>query len=192
MQDDLIRLEEISKGCLLLADPSIINDPYFNRAIILITECNEEKEIVGFIMNKPHEHNFQDIISGNGKNFIIHNGGPVNKDNLYYIHNIPNLISNSIKISNNLFWGGEFSDVKNVIKNNKANTNNIRFFSGYSGWTLSQINNEVKQKSWIITNNRFMDKILDSNSNEFWKEEIKKLGDDYIIWSNAPENPNHN
>ena len=37
-----------------------------------------------------------------------------------------------------------------------------------------------------------MDKILDSNSNEFWKEEIKKLGDDYIIWSNAPENPNHN
>jgi putative transcriptional regulator len=102
------------------------------------------------------------------------------------------LIPNSIKVSDNLFWGGDFSNVKNLIKDNKIGSNNIRFFSGYSGWTLSQLNNEIKEKSWIITNNRFNDKILKSKTNEFWKEEIKKLGNDYKIWSNAPENPNLN
>ena len=70
--------------------------------------------------------------------------------------------------------------------------NNIRFFSGYSGWTLDQLNNEIKEKAWVITNNRFGDKILESKSNEFWKNEIKMLGDEYIIWSNAPENPKFN
>ena len=70
--------------------------------------------------------------------------------------------------------------------------NNIRFFSGYSGWTLDQLNNEIKEKAWVITNNRFGDKILESKSNEFWKNEIKMLGDEYIIWSNAPENPKLN
>tara|TARA_B100000809_G_scaffold91989_1_gene90458 strand:- start:8519 stop:9094 length:576 start_codon:yes stop_codon:yes gene_type:complete len=191
MQNDLTRLDKITKGCLLLADPNIINDPYFNRTVILITE-NSEDEVVGFIINKPLEYNFEDIFSGMGKDYKIYNGGPVNKDNLYYIHNLPDLIPNSIKVSDNLFWGGDFSDVKNLIKDNKIGSNNIRFFSGYSGWTLSQLNNEIKEKSWIITNNRFNDKILKSKPNEFWKEEIKKLGNDYKIWSNAPENPNLN
>tara|TARA_Y100000758_G_scaffold259237_1_gene196927 strand:- start:98 stop:673 length:576 start_codon:yes stop_codon:yes gene_type:complete len=191
MQNDLTRLDKITKGCLLLADPNIINDPYFNRAVILITE-NSEDEVVGFIINKPLEYNFEDIFSGMGKDYKIYNGGPVNKDNLYYIHNLPDLIPNSIKVSDNLFWGGDFSDIKNLIKDNKIGSNNIRFFSGYSGWTLSQLNNEIKEKSWIITNNRFNDKILKSKPNEFWKEEIKKLGNDYKIWSNAPENPNLN
>ena len=191
MQNDLTRLDKITKGCLLLADPNIINDPCFNRAVILITE-NSEDEVVGFIINKPLEYNFEDIFSGMGKDYKIYNGGPVNKDNLYYIHNLPDLIPNSIKVSDNLFWGGDFSDVKNLIKDNKIGSNNIRFFSGYSGWTLSQLNNEIKEKSWIITNNRFNDKILKSKPNEFWKEEIKKLGNDYKIWSNAPENPNLN
>lgn len=191
MQNDLTRLDKIKKGCLLLADPNIINDPYFNRAVILITE-NSEDEVVGFIINKPLEYNFEDIFSGMGKDYKIYNGGPVNKDNLYYIHNLPDLIPNSIKVSDNLFWGGDFSNVKNLIKDNKIGSNNIRFFSGYSGWTLPQLNNEIKEKSWIITNNRFNDKILKSKTNEFWKEEIKKLGNDYKIWSNAPENPNLN
>jgi putative transcriptional regulator len=102
------------------------------------------------------------------------------------------LISNSIEVSDNLFWGGDFTDVKNLVKNNKIGSNNIRFFSGYSGWTISQLKNEIKEKSWIITNNRFNDKILKSKTNELWKEEIEKLGNDYKIWSNAPENPNLN
>tara|TARA_B100000427_G_C15380267_1_gene538576 strand:- start:112 stop:687 length:576 start_codon:yes stop_codon:yes gene_type:complete len=191
MQNDLKKLDEISKGCLLLADPSIINDPYFNRSIVLITEKNQD-EIVGFIINKPLKFNFNDLFKGLGKDFTIYNGGPVNKDNLYYIHNTPDLIRNSLKISKNLFWGGDFSDIKNLIKEKILGINNIRFFSGYSGWTLSQLNNEIKEKSWVITNNRFKDQILESNSNEFWKNEIKKLGDEYILWSNAPDNPNLN
>ena len=74
MQNDLTRLDEIKKGCLILADPNIINDPYFNRAIILITE-NSKDEVVGFIINKPLEYNFEDIFSGIGKDLIIYNGG---------------------------------------------------------------------------------------------------------------------
>ena len=191
MQDDLKKLDKISKGCLLLADPSINNDPHFNRAIVIITEKNQD-EIVGFIINKPLEFNLDDLFKDLGKDLEVFNGGPVNKENLYYIHNVPELISNSLEISKNLFWGGDFSDVKNCIKEKKLRMNNIRFFSGYSGWTLDQLNNEIKEKAWVITNNRFGDKILESKSNEFWKNEIKMLGDEYIIWSNAPENPKLN
>ena len=42
----------IQKGNLLIAKPSILNDKSFNRAIIYLTEHNENGS-VGFIMNKP-------------------------------------------------------------------------------------------------------------------------------------------
>ena len=181
---------EFEIGTILISKP-FMEDKRFEKTIILIVESNRNGT-VGFIINKPLEYNFEDIFSGLGKDFIIYDGGPVNKDNLYYIHNTPNLISNSIEVSDNLFWGGDFMDVKNLIKNNKIGSNNIRFFSGYSGWTISQLKNEIREKSWIITNNRFKDKILNSKTNELWKEDIEKLGNDYKIWSNAPENPNLN
>ena len=30
------------------------------------------------------------------------------------------------------------------------------------------------------------------NCNNIWKDNLIKLGGDYLIWSNSPENPNHN
>ena len=47
----------------------------------------------------------------------------------------------------------------------------------------------LEAKSLLLFGN---DKILKSKTNELWKEEIKKLCNDYKIWSNAPENPNLN
>ncbi len=31
-----------------------------------------------------------------------------------------------------------------------------------------------------------------SNSGNVWKEKLIDLGGEYLIWSNSPDNPNHN
>ncbi|MGK0454276.1 MAG: putative transcriptional regulator, partial [Paraglaciecola sp.] len=49
------------KGRLLIAEPSILNDNSFNRAIILITEHTESNS-VGFILNRPLEYTLQDLL----------------------------------------------------------------------------------------------------------------------------------
>ena len=67
--------------------------------------------------------------------------------------------------------------------------NNIRFFLGYTGWDAQQIEDEIQTNSWIISENVFKNKIIGKSSNNFWKEKIIELGGDYLIWSNAPENP---
>jgi putative transcriptional regulator len=43
---------------------------------------------------------------------LLKYGGPVEQDNLYFIHNIPELIPNSIEISNGIYWGGDFESTK--------------------------------------------------------------------------------
>ena len=180
--------EKLEKGQLLIAEPSIIGDLSFNRSVILLADHNNEGS-VGFILNKPLEYTISDLIPDIEASFKIYNGGPVEQDNLYFIHTIPNLITSSIEISDGVFWGGDFELTKSLINEGKINKENIRFFLGYTGWSANQLEEELKENSWIITTNTYKSAILEKSSAQFWKEKIIELGGEYLIWSNAPENP---
>lgn len=179
------------KGCLLVAEPSILNDISFNRAVILLTEHNQDGS-VGFIINKPLTHTINDLIPEINASFIIYNGGPVEQDNLYFIHNVPHLIPDSIEISNGIYWGGDFEITKNLINEGIILKENIRFFLGYTGWETDQLEYELEENSWIIVENELKEKIIGKNSQNFWKEKMNQLGGDYQLFSNSPENPSLN
>jgi len=176
------------KGNLLIAEPSVLGDVSFNRAVILLTEHND-KGSVGFILNKPLSYTLQDLVPEIEASFIVYNGGPVEQDNLYFIHNIPEIIPNSIEIADGIFWGGDFEITKNCINEGKIFKNNIRFFLGYSGWETNQLEEELKSNSWIIAENGLKNKILSKSTQDFWKEKIIEQGGDYILFSNAPSDP---
>lgn len=180
--------ENLNKGKLLIAEPSIIGDLYFNRSVILLADHNHEGS-VGFILNKPLEYTINDLIPDIEASFKIYNGGPVEQDNLYFIHTIPKLITGSIEISNGIYWGGDFELTKSLINEGKISKENIRFFLGYTGWSTNQLEDELKENSWIMTVNNHENNILSKPSAQFWKEKIMELGGEYLIWSNAPENP---
>jgi putative transcriptional regulator len=180
--------EKLQKGQLLIAEPSIIGDLSFNRSVILLADHNEEGS-VGFILNKPLEYTINDLIPDIEASFKIYNGGPVEQDNLYFIHTIPDLIPNSIEISNGIFWGGDFELTKSLINEGKINKEDVRFFLGYTGWSANQLESELQSNSWIIAMNNYKSAILGKSSSQFWKEKIIELGGEYLIWSNAPENP---
>lgn len=180
--------EKLEKGHLLIAEPSIIGDLSFNRSVILLADHTSEGS-VGFILNKPLKYTLKDLIPDIDSNFKIYNGGPVEQDNLYFIHNVPELIPNSIEISKGIFWGGDFEFTKELINTGVIKKKNIRFFLGYTGWDSEQLENELQANSWILIKNSYENKILSKASVDFWKEKILELGGDYLIWSNAPENP---
>ena len=146
--------EKLKKGHLLIAEPSIIGDLSFNRSVILLADHNEEGSI-GFIINKPLKYTINDLIPEIHATFRIYNGGPVEQDNLYFIHNIPDLIPNSIEISNGIYWGGDFESTKDLINSGAINKNNIRFFLGYTGWDEHQLETEMQNNSWIIADNNY-------------------------------------
>lgn len=180
--------ESLQKGQLLIAEPSIIGDLSFNRSVILLADHNPEGS-VGFILNKPLTHALHDLIPDITSSFTIYNGGPVEQDNLYFIHNIPDLLPNSIEISQGIYWGGDFERTKELLNNGTIQKDNIRFFLGYTGWGVQQLEQELESQSWIVCPNSYKQTILSKSSNDFWKEKILELGGDYVLWSNAPENP---
>ena len=182
---------KINQGTLLVAEPSIIGDINFHRSVILLAN-HKEKASLGFILNKPFDFILKDILPEINSSIEVHYGGPVEPDNLYFIHNSPELITGSIKINEELYWGGNFEKVIEFLNDESIGENNIRFFLGYSGWGENQLQNEIELNSWIIHENCIGNKVININSESFWRKQIRSLGGPYLIWGNAPENPSHN
>jgi len=115
------------KGRILVSEP-FLNDTYFRRSVVLLTEHSKEGS-VGFVLNKPVELS----VSGILKDFpeidaSVSIGGPVNTNTVHYIHTLGVLIPNSVQVMKNLWWGGDFDTIKELIIQGKIRKNNIRFF----------------------------------------------------------------
>ncbi|NOR28823.1 MAG: YqgE/AlgH family protein [Lutibacter sp.] len=179
-----------SKGKLLVSEPSILNDKSFNRSVIYLSEHNEDGTI-GFIINKPTEFILNDLIKDINCDFKIYNGGPVEQENLYFIHKLPNLIPNSIQIDKGIYWGGNFEVLTNLLNSNAIKQTDIRFFLGYSGWSVTQLKDELEESTWIVVENNYSN-ILNIQSDDIWKNQLLDFGGEYQIWANAPKNLNLN
>ena len=148
-----------TKGVLLIAEPSIIGDVSFNRSVVLLAEHNESGSI-GFILNKPLKYRLNDFLPEVNSSLRVFNGGPVEQDNLYFIHTVPELIPDSIEISNGIYWGGDFNTILDMLNNNELKEDQIQFFLGYSGWAFDQLESELKENSWVVTKNDLKSEIV--------------------------------
>lgn len=182
----------LHKGHLLIAEPSIIGDVSFNRAVILLADHTDTGS-VGFILNKPLDHKLSDFVPEiEDSDLIVYNGGPVEQDNLYFIHKVPMLIPNSTEISKGIFWGGDFKKVIERLQTGELKESDIQFFLGYSGWDSKQLSGELEEHSWVVLENDKGKELLSSCCLNLWQEKIMQIGGDYLIWANAPENPHLN
>ena len=180
----------LKQGRLLIAEP-FMNDPYFKRSVVLLTEHKKEGTL-GFILNQPLNITINDTL----KDFPVFDapifmGGPVQTDSLFYIHTQGEIITESEHIIDNLYWSGNFDQLKEMINNQQIFPHEVMFFVGYSGWDFKQINNEVKNNSWIISDlNKFS--IADFQQQDFWRTALQKMGSKFSMLSNFPEDPSLN
>lgn len=184
---DLNKIEP-EKGRLLIAEP-FMTDTYFKRSVVLLAAYSDN-DVVGFILNKPLQTTLDKVLPSeiNNDKFAIYLGGPVETSSLHFIHTLGTVLEESKHISGNLFWGGNFEQLKTMINNNEVAPTEIMFFTGYSGWSKEQLNNEINEDSWLISN--INTKIF--NKKNLWKEVLKKKGGKYAMFTQFPENPSLN
>lgn len=177
-------------GMLLLAEP-FLNDPYFGRSVVLITEHNE-KGTIGFIINKPIEIKLKDAVGELPPiDSLLHLGGPVARETLHFIHTEGKKIDGSFEFMKGLFWGGNFETLKKHLASGKIHPDSIKFFVGYSGWEPLQLEFELKQHSWIVLEANPKD-IMKRNTANLWQEILKEKGNEYAIVADFPIDPNLN
>lgn len=177
-------------GRLLISEPYLA-DPNFERTIILLCEHNHEGTI-GFVLNKPSLSKLGELISDLTQcENAVGIGGPVQQDTLHYIHRCAEVVG-AVEIGNGIYWGGEFEDVIERITNNQIAEDDVKFFLGYSGWSVGQLDEELNQNSWIVSGRVTEELIFETAAEEMWKKTLREMGGRFSMYANYPVDPTMN
>ncbi len=174
------------QGRILLSEP-LLSDTYFKRSVVLLTE-HSDKGAVGFVLNKPVDLPLNEVLADFPDfNAQVYIGGPVAKDTIHFLHTLGELIPNSVHVMDNIYWGGDFDSLKELINEGIVEPAQVRFFLGYSGWSPNQLEGEIEENAWLVTRVE-SEKIMSADKN-IWKKTLDELGKKYKVWANFPENP---
>lgn len=181
---------EPGNGILLISDP-FLKDPNFMRTVVLLCEHNAEGTF-GLVINRTLSAKLGDLIHDlTAVSLPVYYGGPVQTDTLHFIHQLPHLIPGSQEIAKGIYWGGDFSLLSTMLKNKSIDTSKIRFYLGYSGWGDGQLDEEMKEKSWLtVTGNKTL--VFHTDANAIWKDALKQMGGQYEQLVNYPIDPQLN
>lgn len=178
------------ENALLIADP-FLKDPNFMRSVIVLCSHHDEGSF-GFKLNERFGYTLDQLITGlENHPYQVFIGGPVGLDSVHFLHQYPDLIPDAQPIDKDVYWGGDFEVVKQLILADKIAPEKIKFFIGYSGWGAQQLDSELKEGSWLV-NECASRLIFEVDADVVWKESIRLMGDEYLQLINYPIDPQLN
>lgn len=178
------------KGRVLISEP-FLSDQYFKRSIVYLTEHNEEGSL-GFVLNKPLEIHIGEVVEDFPEaDFPISVGGPVSNNTVHFIHTVGDKIPGSVEVTGNLWWGGDFDTVKDLIASGIVGKDELRFFLGYAGWSPGQLDDELNKNAWLVgqISTRM---VMEGIDPKFWSDTLARYNNKYRAWANFPEDPGLN
>ena len=147
---------------------------------------------VGFDLNKQIEQKLDELRTDiEGHSLPVYYGGPVQIDTIHFLHQYPDLIPDAHLVGPGIYWGGNFETLTALIKSRSIDPDKIKFFIGYSGWGDGQLNDELKEKSWL-TVSATRNLVFDTRHSDVWKGSLQHLGGDYEMMINFPIDPQLN
>ncbi len=177
------------KGRLLLAEP-FMNDDHFSRSVIYMCE-HDKTGSYGFILNNELNIKLDEIIPEiEIPNINVYYGGPVHSSNLFFLHQLGDIIDSSVKISDNIWTSGDFNQIIEFMNMGILDISKVKFFLGYAGWTNNQLATEFDSNSWIAID--LKKENIFSKNEDLWKEVLLNRGGKLKAIANFPVNPTDN
>jgi putative transcriptional regulator len=173
-------------GSLLLAHPKL-RDPNFARTVVLMSLHNAEGAM-GVVLNRPLDKTLSDL----GPEFCrselasvpLYCGGPVNPEQLILVAWQTTTVDGTFK----LYFG---LDPKKLQQLMSETVLEVRAFLGYSGWSAGQLENEMKQNTWLVS--PVPAELLGRlDGVGLWRRIVGSLGLEWRVIADEPEDPSKN
>lgn len=178
-------------GDVLLSAPFEM-DEHFTRSVVLVCS-HDDSGTFGFVLNNYVHLSPEDLNVGLALfKTRVSIGGPMDKSNLFYIHQFGNLVEGSQLIKGDLYFGGDFDQIVDHIERHPDEQDKVRFFIGYSGWGEGQLVDELDTNSWLVVKNHTPAHIMNTHVNELWRELMTLQGARYSMLASFPINPTDN
>ena len=171
------------KGKILISTPDISGD-IFSRSVVLIIDHNEEGAF-GLILNKKNKFISENLNTLLGFHVEIYEGGPVENDKVFYIVKGVPSSKFALSINKDFYLTEDSQKIINSVIDNSIKIDEIKVFSGYSGWSAQQLESEIDKKYWTVVDVYNLDFTMKTDEN-LWKNVMQNLGGEFLLWANSP------
>lgn len=173
-------------GSLLVAHPSLL-DPNFRRTVLFISAHDPEDGALGVILNRPLDKHVGDIVSDDAPAALsevpVYLGGPVGRNQLMFAI-LEWEQGNGLKLNHNVGL-----EEANDLLGHKPES--LRAFVGYAGWGAGQLEQEMKQKAWLV-HKPTPAALQPGKLSKLWFDIMCGLGPWYKLLAAAPDDPSLN
>lgn len=178
-------------GQVLVAEP-FFGSEHFNHGVVSVIDYLASEGTTGVVLNNRTEYMLDDLLDGvpNDCGIPVFCGGPVGQDRLFFIHTLgPGIIPNARLYSDGLYVGGDFTQAIEYIKSGYPVDGCIRFFVGYTMWSVGMLENEILDNKWAsVSESTPPDLLLTGAGDRFWHRTVRSLGPQYRSWNLLPRN----
>ncbi len=168
-------------GKILIASPYTMEGNVFHKSMIYVIQHNKEGS-VGLIINHPINHSpannlfkkMDSSIDFKDLDLDVHLGGPVEMERGFFLHTneydknlLFNPIDDGLAVSSNLQI---IQDISNGVGPKQS-----LFIIGYTGWGADQLEFELENNLWIVSEPN-LDLIFDKDADNKWLKALSTLG----------------
>ena len=187
-------LKPVNDGNILISNP-FLAEKWFCHSAIFMLHAPDEHGAMGLVLNKQIDCTLKDIdtVCNTTRAVPLYCGGPVGHDELHFIHTLgPDIITHAQEIIPGVYVDGKYSDAIDYVEQGYETEGFIRFFVGYSGWEAGQLQQELTDNTWAVTDAEDNAQLLTGHGDEYWHRLVRNLGISFRSWRVVPQNPLNN
>ena len=179
-------------GTLLVALPTL-EDPNFDRTVILMLAFGASEGALGVVLNRPNEvpvgmllPGWEDLAAPPDSVFV---GGPVSRDAVICLAALKPEVGEDGFEGCAPVPGGPPGlatlDLNRQPDEMTPGVRAVRLFSGYSGWGAGQLEREMATGSWIVLPST-ADDAFTNEPDGLWEAVLRRQGGHTALYAGAP------
>ncbi len=169
------------KGKILIAAPNLFD--FFRRTVVLVVEHNDQGAF-GVVLNRRADAEVLELVPDLGplveRGAPLWVGGPVSPDSIVVIGEFEDASAS---------YGEITGRIGVVDPDGEAEPVRARVFVGHSGWAPGQLDREVEQEMWLVSDLEEDDVF---SERDLWAEVISRRGGEFALLATMPEDPSLN
>lgn len=161
----------------LISVPQLL-DPNFYHAVVLLIEHGKEGAM-GLTINHPTDFSIKTVYEQMGRVWYgpqdakLMRGGPVQPERAWILHGPGCKVGTLHKITDEIYLNTSFDALDELSRKKMP----FRFCIGYAGWAPGQLDREIQEGAWILSE---VDTalVLHTPFEDVWEKSLKNMGID--------------
>ncbi len=167
-----------------------LNGSYFGQTLILLCEHNPDGAL-GLILNKSTDVALTEMLAEldlvasadvDAESRKVFEGGPVAQDRGFVVHEQALTSTDCLQLADSLYISGATAALTELLTN--PDCGNFHVLLGYAGWGAGQLEEELKDNSWLTVEAQ-SSVVFDTPNSDKLLAAAAQLGIDYRLLADA-------